>query len=83
LHNKSDTEKIRNAIISLLDKKEVDPPLTADLVKSGDVVLLVMPAPIVAHELWKTVRLSVSDIKLLKEKKLRKIYSRIKEMLIG
>lgn len=47
------------------------------------VILLVMPAPIVAHELWKTVRLSVSDIKLLKEKKLRKIYSRIKEMLIG
>ena len=47
------------------------------------VVLLVMPAPIVAHELWKTVRLSVSDIKLLKEKKLRKIYSRIKDMLIG
>lgn len=47
------------------------------------IVLLVMPAPIVAHELWKTVRLSVSDIKLLKEKKLRKIYSRIKEMLIG
>lgn len=47
------------------------------------VILLVMPAPIVAHELWKTVRLSVSDIKLMKEKKLRKIYSRIKEMLIG
>jgi len=48
LHNKSDTEKIRNAIISLLDKKEVDPPLTADLVKSGDVVLLVMPQDIQA-----------------------------------
>lgn len=46
-------------------------------------ILLIIPAPLIAHELWKTVRLSVSDIKLLKEKKLRRIYSRIKEMMIG
>ena len=43
--------------------------------------LLIMPAPFVAHELWKTVRLVVSDIKLLKEKKLRKIYSKIREII--
>ena len=45
--------------------------------------LLIMPAPFVAHELWKTVRLVVSDIKLLKEKKLRKIYSKIREIVVG
>ena len=43
------------------------------------VTVLIMPAPIVAHELWKTVRLTISDIKLLKEKKLQKIYSQIRE----
>ena len=42
-------------------------------------ILLTMPAPYVAHELWKSVRLVVSDIKLLK--KLRKTYSKIKEIL--
>jgi hypothetical protein len=42
-----------------------------------------MPAPFVAHELWKTVRLVVSDIKFLKEKKLRKIYSKIREIVVG
>ncbi len=47
------------------------------------VTLLVMPAPIVAHELWKTIRLTVSDIKLLKEKKLRKLYSKIRELIGG
>ena len=45
--------------------------------------LLIMPAPFVAHELWKTARLVVSDIKLLKEKKLRKIYSKIREIVVG
>ena len=45
--------------------------------------LLIIPAPFVAHELWKTVRLVVSDIKLLKEKKLRKIYSKIREIVVG
>ena len=43
--------------------------------------LLTMPAPYVAHELWKSVRLVVSDTKLLKEKKLRKTYSKIREIL--
>ena len=45
------------------------------------VTLLITPAPIVAHEVWKTVRLTVSDIKLLKEKKLQKIYSKIRETI--
>lgn len=45
--------------------------------------LLTMPAPYVAHELWKSIRLVVSDIKLLREKKLRKIYSQIREIVIG
>jgi hypothetical protein len=45
--------------------------------------LLIMPAPFVAHELWKTARLVVSDIKLLREKKLRKIYSKIREIVVG
>ena len=44
-------------------------------------ILLTMPAPYVAHELWKSVRLVVSDTKLLKEKKLRKTYSKIREIL--
>lgn len=44
-------------------------------------MLLVMPAPYVAHELWKTIRLTVSDIKLLKEKKLTSLYSRIRELM--
>ena len=45
--------------------------------------LLILPAPFVAHELWKTVRLVVSDIKLLREKKLRKVYSKIREIVVG
>ena len=45
--------------------------------------LLIMPAPFVAHELWKTVRLVVSDVKLLRTKKLMKIYSKIREIMAG
>ena len=44
--------------------------------------LFVMPSPIVAHELWKSIRFIVSDIKLLREKKLMKIYSQIRAMII-
>ena len=46
-------------------------------------IMLTMPAPYVAHELWKSIRLVVSDIKLLREKKLRKIYSQIREIVVG
>ena len=44
-------------------------------------ILLVMPAPFAAHELWKTFRLIVSDLKLLKTKKLMKIYSEIRKLM--
>ena len=44
--------------------------------------LLVAPAPFVAHELWKTFRLLVSDIKLSKSEKLKNIYSHIKGLLL-
>ena len=43
--------------------------------------LLIIPAPFVAHELWKTARLVVSDVKLLRTKKLVKIYSKIREIM--
>lgn len=42
---------------------------------------LVIPAPFVAHEMWKTFRLIVSDIKLLKSKKLVKIYKEIRKLM--
>ena len=44
---------------------------------------LIIPAPFVAHEVWKTLRLVVSDVKLLRSKKLMKIYSQIREMMKG
>ena len=44
--------------------------------------LLVAPAPFVAHELWKTFRLLVSDMKLSKSDKLKNIYSHIKGLLL-
>ena len=43
--------------------------------------LLAIPSPIIAHELWKTIRLVISDIQLLRNKKLNKIYSQIKEII--
>ena len=46
------------------------------------VTLLIMPAPYVAHELWKSARLVVSDIKLMKEKKLQKIYAQIRKLIM-
>jgi len=48
LHSEQDIEKIKQALIKLLEKNEADPPLTSDLVKAGDTVLLVMPQDIQA-----------------------------------
>ncbi len=48
LHNNSDTDKIKTTLIALLDQKESEPVLTADLVNDGDTVLLVMPQDIQA-----------------------------------
>lgn len=45
------------------------------------VSLLTMPAPYIAHELWKTVRLAISDVKLLRDKSLKKILSQIRERM--
>ena len=45
-------------------------------------ILLAMPVPIVAHEVWKTIRLTISDIKLLREKKLCKLYAKIREIIL-
>ena len=44
-------------------------------------MLLMMPAPYVSHELWKTFRLVASDVKLLRENRLQKIYSQIREII--
>ena len=44
-------------------------------------VLLYIPAPIVAHELWRMFRLERSDMKLLHNKELRNTYAQIKELL--
>lgn len=46
------------------------------------VILLLCPAPIFAHELWKFVRVSISDLKLSKEKKLKKIHAQIIDILM-
>ncbi len=48
LHNKSDIDKIKQALINLLNKHDENPPFTSDLVKDGDTVLLVMPQDIQA-----------------------------------
>lgn len=45
--------------------------------------LLTAPAPYVVHELWKTIRLVVSDVKFLREKRLNKMYTQIKKILKG
>lgn len=43
--------------------------------------ILLLPSPIIAHEVWKIFRFIRSDIKLLKEKKLRQIHSQIREIV--
>lgn len=44
-------------------------------------VLLFIPAPIVAHEMWRMFRLEISDWKLLHNKKLGELYKEINKML--
>ncbi len=48
LHNSTDIDKIKQALINLLSIESETPPLTSDLVKAGDTVLLVMPQDIQA-----------------------------------
>ena len=47
------------------------------------VILLLLPAPIVAHETYRLVRIMVSDIKLLMNKNLREKYATIREMIFN
>ena len=44
-------------------------------------MVAILPAPIVAHETWRLVRLIISDIRLLMNKKLRKKYQKIREII--
>ena len=46
------------------------------------VTLTLLPAPIVAHETWRLLRLGVSDIKLLANSRLRAIYREIREIIL-
>jgi hypothetical protein len=43
--------------------------------------LIMLPAPIIAHELWKMFRFIFSDLKLIRAKKLRDIHEQIKEIV--
>ena len=43
--------------------------------------ILTIPSPIVAHEVWKSGRLVISDIKLLNSPTLKNIYTQIRELI--
>ena len=45
--------------------------------------ILMMPAPVIAQEMWRLFRLEISDIKLLFNKKLRKKYTKIQEIILS
>ena len=47
------------------------------------VTLLLLPAPIVAHETWRLMRLVGSDVRLLMNKELRRKYSLIKDIVFN
>ena len=47
------------------------------------VTLLLLPAPIVAHETWRLMRLVGSDVRLLMNKELRQKYSQIKDIVFN
>ena len=47
------------------------------------VIVLLMPAPIVAHETYRLVRIMISDTKLLLNKPLREKYAKIREMIFN
>jgi hypothetical protein len=44
-------------------------------------ILALVPSPVVAHELWRLIRLGISDFKLLTDKKLRNIYKQIADLM--
>ena len=45
--------------------------------------ILMMPAPVIAQEMWRLFRLEISDIKLLFNRKLRKKYTKIQEIILS
>ena len=45
--------------------------------------LALLPAPIVAHETWRLLRLGISDIKLLANSKLRAKYRQIRKLMFN
>ena len=45
------------------------------------ITIALLPAPIVAHETWRLLRLGISDIKLLANSRLRAIYREIREII--
>ena len=47
------------------------------------ITLLLLPAPVVAHEMWRLFRLAKSDIKLLNNSALRQKYSDIRSILFN
>lgn len=46
-------------------------------------VILFLPAPIVAHEMWRMFRLEISDMKLNSNKKLQGYYNQIRELIFS
>ena len=46
------------------------------------VTLALLPAPIVAHETWRLLRLGVSDVKLLANSRLLAVYREIREIIL-
>ena len=47
------------------------------------VTLALLPAPIVAHETWRLLRLFVSDIKYISSPDLRSKYSAMREIIFN
>ena len=46
-------------------------------------IFLLLPAPIVAHESWRLLRLGISDVKLLACKELRLKYRKIRQLIFN
>ena len=47
------------------------------------ITLVILPAPIVAHEVYRLIRLIISDMRLLKNKPLRNKYNEIREIIFN
>ena len=45
--------------------------------------IAILPAPIVAHEAYRLVRLIISDMRLHRNKPLRKVYKKIREIVFS